>query len=247
MEPKNYNIIARDYNIVRKKPWNHFENFLDQLKEQNYSFEGILLDLGCANGRHFKTFKSKTNKIVGLDNSMEFLKIARENVRDPSLFTKDFSNNISLVLGDAQFLPLRATSLNGSFSVAMIHHVKGKKERKSVLDQLYDSLIFNGFFIFTVWRRWQKKFRYYFVKDKLKRTFFKAYKESQYEQGLLESGDKLVPWRLSQKEGTYDRFYHFFSKKELNELLTSFNIVKFQKAGGSTRKDNFFIMAVKSR
>ncbi len=245
MEPKNYNLIARDYNIVRKKPWNHFEQFLDELRREHYAFDGVLLDLGCANGRHFKTFKSKTNKIVGLDNSMEFLKIAQENVRDPSKFTRVISNNIALVLGDALFLPFRAPSLNGTFSVAMIHHIKGKEQRKSALDQIYQILIKKGFLIFTVWRRWQKKFRFYFIKDDIKRALLNSYKHDQRRKSLLEQGDKLVPWRISQNGGTYDRFYHFFTKKEIKKLLRSFDIVRLQKAGGSTREDNFFVMALK--
>ena len=62
---------------------------------------------------------------------------------------------------------------------------------------------------------------------------------------LDEFGDKYVPWTISKEKKIYNRFYHFFSKREVKKILRIFKIKEFSMRGGSTNKDNFFILAKK--
>lgn len=246
MENYYYNKIASDYASKRRKPWGPLNQFLNQLNKNGYRFNGFCIDLGCANGRNFKLFKLLGNiKLIGLDNSLEFLKIARNDVKNSTHFSKIEQNSIQLILGDLKYIPIRANSVQNIFSIATIHHIKYNAERKKVIHQIFNLLAKNGYFLLTVWRKWQKKLIKYFIKDWLNRTLKLNYKKCQREIGLTEFGDKLIPWTVSAKNKTYNRFYHFFSKREIRNLVKIFKMKELQILGGATNKDNFFILAQK--
>ncbi|MFX1503007.1 MAG: class I SAM-dependent methyltransferase [Promethearchaeota archaeon] len=241
-----FNQIALDYHSKRKKPWRPLEFFITFLKNKGYTFKGKNLDLGCANGRNFKIMSKFPNKLIGIDISLELLKIARSNLKNVNSFSYEESKYYQLILADITNLPIRKNSINNIFSIATIHHVKQKSERKRTIFQIHESLNQKGKLILTVWRKWQKKFRDYFLLEGLKRIFTRSYKNQQKMKGLKEFGDTYVPWTLSKDQQVYDRFYHFFSKRELKKLLKIFKIITFKVTGGPTNRDNFFVFARKS-
>jgi len=243
MEGYYYEKIALDYDLKRRKPWKPLEDFISYLKVKGYSFNGINLDLGCANGRHFKLLKNSKNKIVGIDNSNDFLKIACTNLKDATQYEKKDSNNIQTILADIRQLPLRPDVIHNVFSIATIHHIKSKAARKYLLNEIFKITRKNGFIILTVWRRWQKKYKDDFLNDKIRRLFNLKYKKRQEQLGLYEFGDKIIPWTVSSTKIKQERFYHFFSKKEIKRLIKPSQIKELKKSGGSTDKDNFFILA----
>ncbi|MFX0137001.1 MAG: class I SAM-dependent methyltransferase [Candidatus Hodarchaeota archaeon] len=231
--------------MKRKKPWRPLEFFLNYLKNKGYTFRGIILDLGCANGRNFKLLYNPPNKLIGIDLSIELLKIANSNLKDINQYSQFESKFVQLLLGDITYLPIRQNSIHNVFSIATIHHIKKKSERKNTLLQIYELLKEKGNLIFTVWRKWQKKFRRYFLFEWFKRKFAVTYKKQLESNGLEEFGDKCIPWTVSKEQVVYVRFYHFFSKNELKKLLRDFKILEFRITGGPTNKDNFFIFARK--
>ena len=243
MEGYYYDKIALDYDLKRRKPWKSLQNFVAYLKEKGYSFNGINVDLGCANGRNFNIFKNSQNKIVGIDNSIDLLQIAQTNLRDPTQYDKRDSNNIQIILADIRNLPIRPNIIHNMFSIATIHHVKSKNARDNVLKQIHHSIKENGLILLTVWRKWQKKYKKQFILNKIKRVFNPTYKKKQKKLGLGEFGDKIIPWTVSSTKVTCERFYHFFSKKELKKLVKDFQIKELKISGGSTDKDNFFLLA----
>ncbi|MGQ4874136.1 MAG: class I SAM-dependent methyltransferase [Promethearchaeia archaeon] len=240
-----YNGFARDYDHKRRKPWKPFESFLSEIKKKGFTFNGIILDLGCANARHFKILKNQKNKIIGIDNSIEFLKISYERIRDKEEFSEVDQNYIALILADMKNLPFREASINSIVAVASIHHIPSKESRVKIINDLYKIIIPGGIFILTIWRRWQKRFRFYFFKDRLRRLFSKKYSKLNKEKGLNEFGDILIPWNLSNQNATFMRFYHLFSKRELKNLLKPFMIKFFKVMGGPNNKDNFFVLTQK--
>jgi len=246
MENYYYNKIAYDYNLKRRKPWEPLNLFLNQLIKKGYCFNGFSIDLGCANGRNFKLFKNEAKvKLIGIDNSIEFIKIAQKDVKNSTRFSKIEQNNIQLILGDLKYIPIRANSVHNIFSIATIHHIKNDAEREKAILQIFNCLAKNGYFLFSVWRKWQKKLLKYFIKDWLYRTFKLNHKSQQRELGLTDFGDKFVPWTLSAESKTYNRFYHFFSKREIKRLVRIFKVKEFRVLGGATNKDNFFILTKK--
>jgi hypothetical protein len=68
---------------------------------------------------------------------------------------------------------------------------------------------------------------------------------TQNKLDLEEFGDKFIPWTISKENLTYNRFYHFFSRKELKKLLQMYIIMELKKRGGPNKKDNFFVLAKK--
>ena len=118
MEKINYNYLAKDYHQKRKEPWKPLVQFLGDLnKKDQYSgqFFGYNIDLGCANGRNFEVLFNKNSKLVGIDNSIEFLKIANKHLRDNNRFSKSELNSIQLLLSDILFLPIRPQVINNIF------------------------------------------------------------------------------------------------------------------------------------
>jgi SAM-dependent methyltransferase len=232
--------------IIQKEESHGNLFFLDYLNAKKIIFQGISLDLGCANGRNFKILGNKPKKLVGIDNSLEFLKIAQKSLEDSEQYPKSESDFIQLLLSDINYLPIRKNTINNIFSIATIHHIRHKASRKNLISQLNRSLTRNGKLLITVWRKWQKKYRSYFILDRLKRSFSPKHRDQQKDAGLSQYGDKHVPWTLSEKNKIYKRFYHFFSKHEIKNLLKSFSIKEFKIMGGSSNNDNFFILAQKT-
>ncbi|MBN1800046.1 MAG: class I SAM-dependent methyltransferase [Candidatus Lokiarchaeota archaeon] len=235
MDDHYYNYIAEDYYNKRRRPWKPLQKFLDRVINEDVKISGISVDLGCANGRNFEVLLKYSERIVGIDISIEFLQL----IKKIKVFQEKFRiESVPLILADLRFLPLRSHSIDNIFSIATIHHIKGKKKRESSLKQMQNTLRNGGYLFLTVWRRWQKKYRNYFIKEKIMRVF------SQKSQKINhEFGDKTVPWTVSSRNTTINRFYHFYTKWELIKSLRKFKIVSLKKSGGSSGKDNFFVLA----
>jgi len=246
MEINCFNKIAQDYHLKRKNPWKPLERFLTELNERGYHFKGVCVDLGCGNGRNFQLLQNTHNHVLGIDNSIEFLKIAKKNREDPNPSLIKHPKFIHLILGDIHFLPLRENKIQNFFSIASFHHINDAKQRKKATRQIYQLIKPNGFFLITVWRRWQKKFKWYFCTERIKRIFNPLYRKKQSLAGIHEFGDKLIPWTVSWNKIKYIRFYHLFSKREIKRIIERhFNIRQFNTLGGASGKDNFFILAQK--
>jgi len=245
MEVSDYNLFASDYHSKRKKPWKALKIFIDQMKNDGYTFKGVILDLGCANARNFKIIGEFPKKIIGIDNSLELLKIANDNLKNIKQYTPAESNFYQILLGDLNFLPIRPNSISNIFSIATIHHIKTKSNREKLIHFSLRVLKKDGALIVTVWRKWQKKYRRYFLFDLIKRRFNNKYRHRQENKGLPEFGDKFVPWGTSVGNIFYNRFYHFFSIHEIKDLLNDCEVKVFKIMGGPTNNDNFFIAAYK--
>ncbi|MGV9200022.1 MAG: class I SAM-dependent methyltransferase [Promethearchaeia archaeon] len=237
-----YNQFAKDYHLKRKQPWTTFLNFIENIIGKGLFqsiIRGISVDLGCANGRHFKVINTNQNHLLGIDSSFKFLTIAKRTQLDNDIRT------IHLCCADMKRLPLRERSVDCFISIAALHHIKTKRKRKEVMRSLSNILKKEGNLFFSVWRRWQKKFFKDFFIDKLKRLFLPSYRKNQRKLGLKEFGDIFVPWTVSQTKETYHRFYHLFSKQEAIELCKIFEIREFEAMGGPTDRDNFFFLCQK--
>ncbi len=245
MSKKIYDILALDYHRKRFYPWKDFELYFNKQIQKGVSFNGINLDLGCANGRNFKIFLQSEIKLIGIDNSIEFLKISRNRLKTGNNYTMKEKRSIELIQSDINSIPIRPEAVNNIFSIAAIHHIKNIHNRYHVLNQIYAILKDNGLLFLTLWRKYQKKYRFYFVRDWFKRLFSSNYRIKQNNLDLAEHGDKFVPWTISKENLTYNRFYHFYSRKELKKLLRNFVIKEMAKRGGPNKKDNFFVLAKK--
>ena len=122
-----------------------------------------------------------------------------------------------------------------------------QSERKFILEFCCSILRKNGYIVISVWRKFQKKYRNYFLFELIKQKLSLNYKKRQASLGLHEFGDILIPWTVSSTQITYNRHYHLFSKNELKRLLAGFKILRLSKLGGPNRRDNYFIFARKNK
>src|SRR5262245_22892608 len=72
----------------------------------------LVLDLGCASGRETVELRAAELRVVGLDLTVAFLRIAQD--RYPA---------VGYVLGDALHLPVASQSLDGVWAMASLLHL----------------------------------------------------------------------------------------------------------------------------
>ena len=196
---RNYDEIADHYNETRKKHllplWNEIVKIAGEVKEGQR-----VLDIGCGNGRLLGAFEKKNIEYLGIDNNEKLLEHAR-NIYPSNKFEK----------GDILELG-RVSELNFDyvFSVAVLHHVPGKRLQIDALKQLKNKINENGKIIITAWNLWdQKKFR----KQVFKYTLLKLIKKNK-----MDLGDILFDWKNSQGQVVSQRYYHAFTRGGLKKI-----------------------------
>jgi len=129
------------------------------------SLEGeCVLDIGCGPGRFIEVARKKGAKVIGIDYSRA-INAARESFRDDS--------NVLLCQADALQLPLRSNSLDGAFTIGVLHHTpnpkKGVSEAARVLKDrgwfglaVYSKGSFYDFPTVQMWRNIFKTLTPYF-------------------------------------------------------------------------------------
>ncbi|GHC74113.1 class I SAM-dependent methyltransferase [Streptomyces collinus] len=106
---KSYDATSREYSnrfsttVLR----NHISRFHSMLPHGN----APVLDAGCGSGRDYVELSSKGLEVLGVDLSVELLKLARR------------AGCQKLVLGDLRRLPVRQASFSGVWSCASLVHL----------------------------------------------------------------------------------------------------------------------------
>ena len=171
--------------------WSIFRTELETLARRWQC--GKLLNVGCGHGADFLPFR-QSFELYGVDFSAEMLRFAEK-------YSRKFSFTVHLTRADVCRLPYADDSFDRAISVATYHHVKGKKERLTALQELRRVLKPGGEAFVTVWNRWQPRFWFH-------------HKEV------------AVPWRT--REETLYRYYYLFSYPELAGLANKagFEVLK---------------------
>ena len=162
--------------------WSIFRSELEVLAQRWQG--GKLLNLGCAHGPDFLPFR-KGFDLYGVDFSPQMLRFARR-------YSQKFNFAVNLSLADVRCLPFADQTFDWAISVATYHHIKGKTERQTALNELRRVLKPDGEAFITVWNRWQRRF------------WFKP-------------KEVTVPWRTGGK--VLERYYYLFSYPELEKLV----------------------------
>ena len=216
---RNYNLIAKDFSRTRSKPW-YEVRFLFS----DYLFSGDkVLDLGCGNGRNVVYFNEKLTDYYGVDNSVELINLAKKKYPQ-----KNFR------VDDALSLSFAGDFFDKVYSVAVLHQIPSEELRLKFLREAKRVLKPKGLLALTVW----KLYRTDHLMLILKSFFMKMMKKSK-----LDYGDVLIPWG-----DKIERYYHFFSEKELKGLIekAGFKLIE----SGVVRSDdndrqNIYIIAQK--
>ncbi len=115
--------------------------------------------------------------------------------------SQKFNFTANLVLADVSHLPFADGVFDWAVSVATYHHIKGKRERQTALNELRRVLRPGGEAFITVWNHCQPRF-------------------------WLSGKEVAVPWRT--KSEALERYYYLFSYPELVGLVkkAGFSVLK---------------------
>lgn len=216
---QDYNQIAEDFSRTRQRIWEEIRFLFDDYLQQGDK----ILDWGCGNGRYFEIFKGKNINYIGIDNSEKLIEIAKQKYPQANF---RITNNSVIPFSDNYF--------DKVYSIAVLHHIPSKELRIKFLQEAKRALKPGGLLILTVWKFKSEKER----KLLLKYTILKLLGKSK-----LDFKDILDPWG---KE--LDRYYHWFSKRELKKLAQQAGF-KVEKLGIVSNKrgnrNNFYLIAKK--
>lgn len=136
--------LAQSFDQTRTKPWETVGSFLSELPPSSR-----VLDAGCGNGRHSLLIPKAGHDVVGLDVSRKLLGIARAKVASPKA---------GWVEGAIEALPFKESSFDAVTALAVLHHVRGHRERVAVLREFVRVLRPGGRVLVSVWARDQPRF-----------------------------------------------------------------------------------------
>lgn len=203
---QNYNQIADDFSRTRTYIWEELGFFGE------YAVKGDkILDLGCGNGRLYELLKEKSVDYYGIDNSEKLIEIAK--IRYPE---------VKFLVADALNLPFPDSFFDKVFSIAVLHHIPSEELRLKFLEEIKRVLKPGGLLVATVWDLWQIKTAWNIL---IQNTFLKILGMSK-----MDFKDVFYPWKSSEKKILVQRYFHLFTKKELENLIKRVDF-KVKKSG----------------
>ena len=207
---KNYNEIASDFDMSRKKKiWPKTEELCLGVKNG-----GRILDLACGNGRLVESFQGKEIDYLGIDISEELIKLAKNNY--PNYIFK-----VGDLLALKNVVP-KNQKYDYIFCLAALQHIPGKEARIKVLQDAKLLLVDSGTIIISNWNLWESKH----CKKIFKQAVLKILGFNR-----LDFKDVIFFWKDSKGNKTSKRYYHAFTKKELISLAkkAGFKQIKVEK------------------
>jgi ubiquinone/menaquinone biosynthesis C-methylase UbiE len=189
-----YNQIAEHFSVTRIWPWKVMESFFSYLKPDHK-----ILDIGCGNGRLYEAIKDKKIEYAGIDNSEQLIEKAREK-----------HQSVVFQIADALSLPFEDGKFDHVFMMAVLPHIPSPELQLGALKNAYRILKPGGYLFITCWNLWQPKILWKNFKNRIKNP--RLYRGLGWQ-------DFLITWRNSQRNILSQRFYHAFTKKELNKIL----------------------------
>ena len=187
---EDYNLIAKEFSRTRNYPWQELRFLFDAYLGKSER----ILDLGCGNGRYIPFFEKQKSDYFGIDNSTELIQIARKKYPKAQFFTEDA---LSLSFPNNYFDKI--------YSIALLHQIPSEEFRLQLLKEAKRVLRLKGLLILTVWKFHRRQELILLLKYTLLKIFGKS---------KMDWRDIFVSWGRET-----ERYYHFFSKRELENLI----------------------------
>ena len=204
-----YNSEAKKYAETRKKFWHEEKTILGAITPLFGNNDKVrVLEFGCGSGRFAtllnQNFPGKFD-YVGIDLSDELLSYAGKENPNLTFFQWDITKLVKNFEQESFDLIVWTSSFQ---------HIPTKKECSFLMKNFYRLLNYDGMLLMTNWS----------LSDWFVKKNWKAVMKSRLKSRLKlknNTRDLMVP-RTDNEWKIYERFYHFFSLKEL-ENLTRFS------------------------
>ena len=154
------------------------------------------------------------NLIPFQNNNLFGVDFSVEMLKKAEIFCRRNNMKVNLVLADASALPFKSNSFDIVLYLATLHNLN-EKQREQSLKQI--KKILNGFMLISVWNRWQPRF---------------------LKCNLLNKKDIYVSWHKKNK--IYLRYYHLFSKTELERFVKKSGLKIIKIFGDKRRQFKLF-------
>ena len=179
-----YNNISKEFSRTRYKVWPEVGNFIDSFEIN--SFNG---DIGSGNGKNM--LHRQDIKFIGLDNSIEFIKICKER-------------NLEVVEGSILNIPFLTNYLDNTICIAVIHHFKDRQDRIQAIKELIRITKPSGKILIYVWafeqpagtiRKFTEQDTLVPFQSKISGVYFRfyhVYKENELEEEIKEAKGNII-------------------------------------------------------
>ena len=201
-----YNKEAKKYAETRKKFWHEEKPILDEITPLFESWKKVrVLEFWCGSGRFAtllnQNFHGKFD-YVWIDLSDELLSYASADNPNLTFFQWDITKLVKNFEQESFDLIVWTSSFQ---------HIPTNKERSFLMKNFYRLLDYDGMLLMT-----NRSLSDWFIKRHWK-IVMKAKVLSWFNLNKWNSRDLMVP-RTDENGEVYERFYHFFSLKELENL-----------------------------
>jgi len=198
----NYADIAGEFNATRQKyVWPGLNELVAGLKTGSR-----VLDAGCGNGRLIEVLADKQVNYLGVDSSRNLIELAQKNYPDYKFLVGDVLSLEQLAESDFDYV----------FSIAVLHHLPGKRLPIEALRQMAAKLAVNGRMIISVWNLWSQV--------KYLKLIILTYFKYLFSGNKLDWGDILFFWKNSKGIKVSLRYYHAFSIRKLKKISRKANL-----------------------
>lgn len=128
------------------------------------------------------------------------------------------SKGLDVIEGSMTSLPYNSNSFDGIITVASYHHLSTDEERERAINEMYRVLKKGGKALIVVW----------------------AMEQPEDSTFHFTKSDELVTWKSKKGEQVYYRYYHIYSKGELENEIKKFN-PNFNIKNVGWQKGNWFV------
>lgn len=143
-----YTSFALVYDLFMDNvPYEEWHEYLVAILKEYDISDGILLDLGCGTGKMARLLRKDGYDMIGVDNSMEMLEIARSKEQ---LQEENGQKEILYLLQDMQEFELYGTVRAVYSGCDSLNYILNEEELKTVFELVNNYLDPGGIFIFDM-------------------------------------------------------------------------------------------------
>ena len=141
-----YTSFAQVYDLFMDNvPYEAWSNYVEEILAKEGICDGILLDLGCGTGKMTRIMAEKGFDMIGIDNSMEMLDMAREQEYD-----REEPSGILYLLQDMREFELYGTVRAVYSACDCLNYIMEEDELLTVFKLVNNYLDPKGLFIFDM-------------------------------------------------------------------------------------------------